>query len=124
MNCVQLQQSSLNSFFGGLKSAAVSERERGRRGATSCRSAAAARLFNNQMAQRKYDHSLKLVLLGDSGVGKSCLMKQFVVSGRLFSLFVVRCSLFSPSGPRDLLLSPKDSTNLPYSSLHLVLSSL
>jgi putative ribosome biogenesis GTPase RsgA len=30
--------------------------------------------------QRDYDHLFKLVLIGDSGVGKSCLLLRFAVS--------------------------------------------
>ena len=29
------------------------------------------------MAKRDYDHLFKLVLIGDSGVGKSCLLLRF-----------------------------------------------
>lgn len=29
--------------------------------------------------QRDYDHLFKLVLIGDSGVGKSCLLLRFAV---------------------------------------------
>lgn len=31
--------------------------------------------------QRDYDHLFKLVLIGDSGVGKSCLLLRFAVRG-------------------------------------------
>lgn len=31
------------------------------------------------MAKRDYDHLFKLVLIGDSGVGKSCLLLRFAV---------------------------------------------
>ena len=33
------------------------------------------------MAKRDYDYLFKLVLIGDSGVGKSCLLLRFAVSG-------------------------------------------
>jgi len=32
------------------------------------------------MAKRDYDYLFKLVLIGDSGVGKSCLLLRFAVS--------------------------------------------
>jgi len=36
--------------------------------------------------QRDYDYLFKLVLIGDSGVGKSCLLLRFAVSiGKLFA---------------------------------------
>ena len=38
--------------------------------------------------QRDYDYLFKLVLIGDSGVGKSCLLLRFAVS-----LFYVFCCL-------------------------------
>lgn len=31
------------------------------------------------MAKRDYDYLFKLVLIGDSGVGKSCLLLRFAV---------------------------------------------
>ena len=34
------------------------------------------------MAKRDYDYLFKLVLIGDSGVGKSCLLLRFAVSHR------------------------------------------
>lgn len=33
------------------------------------------------MAKRDYDYLFKLVLIGDSGVGKSCLLLRFAVRG-------------------------------------------
>lgn len=36
-----------------------------------------------RMAKRDYDHLFKLVLIGDSGVGKSCLLLRFAVSTRV-----------------------------------------
>lgn len=36
-----------------------------------------------------YDYLFKLVLVGDSGVGKSCLLTRFVVS----TAIVLRCSV-------------------------------
>jgi putative ribosome biogenesis GTPase RsgA len=44
------------------------------------------KLVDNTMApgssakQRDYDYLFKLVLIGDSGVGKSCLLLRFAVS--------------------------------------------
>lgn len=32
------------------------------------------------MAKRDYDYLFKLVLIGDTGVGKSCLLLRFAVS--------------------------------------------
>ncbi len=34
------------------------------------------------MAKRDYDYLFKLVLIGDSGVGKSCLLLRFAVRSR------------------------------------------
>ncbi len=34
--------------------------------------------------QRDYDYLFKLVLIGDSGVGKSCLLLRFAVSHFVF----------------------------------------
>jgi Ras-related protein Rab-1A len=33
--------------------------------------------FKFKMARREYDHLFKVVLIGDSGVGKSCLLLRF-----------------------------------------------
>ena len=40
---------------------------------------------NSATKQRDYDHLFKLVLIGDSGVGKSCLLLRFAVS------IIIRC---------------------------------
>ena len=37
--------------------------------------------------QRDYDYLFKLVLIGDSGVGKSCLLLRFAVSFRLAQVY-------------------------------------
>jgi GTPase SAR1 family protein len=42
--------------------------------------------------QRDYDYLFKLVLIGDSGVGKSCLLLRFAV--RLFLLLGGRARCF------------------------------
>ena len=34
---------------------------------------------SSKQQQRDYDHLFKLVLIGDSGVGKSCLLLRFAV---------------------------------------------
>lgn len=58
---------------------------------------------NTNMSSKKtnkakdYDYLFKLVLIGDSGVGKSCLLLRFAVSGGLdwwSTLFIVRSLMF------------------------------
>jgi Ras-related protein Rab-1A len=44
------------------------------------------------MAKRDYDYLFKLVLIGDSGVGKSCLLLRFAVRSTTNDcLAVVNC---------------------------------
>jgi GTPase SAR1 family protein len=43
--------------------------------------------------QRDYDYLFKLVLIGDSGVGKSCLLLRFAVSD--YPLFVIILSIYT-----------------------------
>jgi DNA replication protein DnaC len=48
--------------------------------------------------QRDYDYLFKLVLIGDSGVGKSCLLLRFAVSIFLnwTTVFFVFQNVFGP----------------------------
>ena len=41
--------------------------------------------------QRDYDYLFKLVLIGDSGVGKSCLLLRFAVSMQLQLISFASC---------------------------------
>ena len=44
-------------------------------------------LYFARTALCSYDHLFKLVLIGDSGVGKSCLLLRFAVRTSLVSVF-------------------------------------
>ena len=57
------------------------------------------------MAKRDYDYLFKLVLIGDSGVGKSCLLLRFAVRGaRVVSAVVAEFASTRPC--RHAALSP------------------
>ncbi len=45
--------------------------------------------------QRDYDYLFKLVLIGDSGVGKSCLLLRFAVSKEMMSTPTFKNSMFT-----------------------------
>jgi len=68
---------------------------------------------------KDYDYLFKLVLIGDSGVGKSCLLLRFAVSYCFYSFFVLsscffRSSLYSAwcSVVISWLFSPLDAIQL------------
>jgi hypothetical protein len=56
--------------------------------------------------QRDYDYLFKLVLIGDSGVGKSCLLLRFAVSHFMLCIVWKYSTGFGYSFINDALRAP------------------
>lgn len=78
--------------------------------------------------QRDYDYLFKLVLIGDSGVGKSCLLLRFAVSPKRKKMKIIAMILISSSSSisssiNDNLTPSFSSPSIIYIQTHRTMHS-